>query len=84
MNKTEVFFENQRKIIIDNINRAKSSIMVAMELFTDNTLFDLLVKKAQEGVRVQLIISDDEINTTTGINYSILKEMRDFCSKKNA
>ncbi|MEI9810762.1 MAG: phospholipase D-like domain-containing protein [Bacteroidota bacterium] len=84
MNKTEVFFENHKKVITNHLSKAKSSILVAMAFFTDSHLFDLLVKKAQEGVKVQLIVRDDEINTMSGIDYGTLKNVKgDFCYNKD-
>lgn len=83
MPRTEVFLEGQRSVIVKQVTGAKSFILVAMAYFTDSSLFDLLVKKAREGVRVQLIVRDDEVNTMSGIDYAALKSINgDFCYNK--
>lgn len=84
MPKTEIFLDGQRAVIMKQLKEAKSLILVAMAYFTDEGLFNLLFKKAQEGLRVQLIVGDDEVNTMSGINYEILKTVNaDFCLRKN-
>lgn len=83
MASTEVFLEGQHGVIAKHIKNAKSVILVAVAYFTDSSLFDLLLKKAEEGVRVQLIVRDDEINVMSGINYEALKNFNgDFCFNK--
>ena len=72
MHTTEVYFEGQRDIISRHIRAARSFILVAMAWFTDKTLFELLLKKAQEGVQVLVLIHDDEINSTSDIPYTKL------------
>jgi phosphatidylserine/phosphatidylglycerophosphate/cardiolipin synthase-like enzyme len=69
MPQTEVYFEEQWAVIIKHLTKAKSFILVAMAWFTDESLFDLLLQRAQEGVQVLLLIHDDEINSTSGITY---------------
>ena len=84
MQRTEIFSEGQRAVIINQLNKAKSVVLVAMAYFTDARLFNLLMKKAQEGVKVHLIVRDDDINTTSGIEYEALKAAGgDFCYNKN-
>ncbi|SRR5258706_4639488 len=74
MHTTEVYFEGQREVISRHILAARSFILVAMAWFTDKTLFELLLKKAQEGVQVLVLIHDDEINTTSDIPYTKLND----------
>lgn len=84
MSKTEVFLEGQRAVIVGQLSKAKSLILVAVAYFTDENLFRILLKKAKEGVKVQLIVRDDEINIMSGIDYNSLKELNgDFCYNKN-
>jgi hypothetical protein len=70
--QTEVYFERQRAIISEHIESAKNFILVAMAWFTDKSLFEQLVNKATNGVQVQVLIHDDDINANAGIDYSSL------------
>jgi phosphatidylserine/phosphatidylglycerophosphate/cardiolipin synthase-like enzyme len=84
MNTTQVFLEGQRNVIISQLSKAKTLILVAMAYFTDEHLFRILLKKALEGVKVHLIVRDDEINIMSGIDYGSLKNVNgDFCYNKD-
>ena len=67
--EVKVAFENIQKNIIEEIRKAKYIIWVAVAWFTDEVLFDELIKKKEEGVNVQIIISDDEINRGSQLKY---------------
>ena len=41
-----------------------------MAWFTDKKILDKLLVKKQEGLNIQLIISDDEINHNSGLDYT--------------
>lgn len=62
------FAEIQRKIV-EQIELAKFTIWVAVAWFTDRELFNYLVTKKEQGVNVQLVIIDDDINRNSGLNY---------------
>lgn len=62
-------FENIQSQILKEIKRAKYLIWVAVAWFTDEEIFNVLKEKSLEGVNVQLIISDDEINRGSKLNY---------------
>ena len=70
--QTEAIFENIAERIQQEISNAKSSIYIAVAWFTNQTLFDELIKKAKEGCTIYLIISNDEINQNSSINYDQL------------
>jgi DNA polymerase III delta prime subunit len=72
MSLTTVHFENQREIISQQINNSKVSIIIAVAWFTDEILFNLLLKKAGEGIKIKVIIHDDEINSNSKINFEVL------------
>jgi phosphatidylserine/phosphatidylglycerophosphate/cardiolipin synthase-like enzyme len=80
MSKTEVFLEGQRAVIARHLNDAKSYILVAMAYFTDAGLFNMLIKKAQEGIRVQLIVRDEETNVLSEIDYENLNNLNGYFS----
>jgi hypothetical protein len=55
-------FEDIQNQIIEEIRKAKYTIWVAVAWFTDKKLFNELIKKSDEGLNVQVIIIDDDIN----------------------
>ncbi|MFM6017587.1 MAG: phospholipase D-like domain-containing protein [Dolichospermum sp.] len=67
------FNEEITKAIIEQIELAKFIIWVAVAWFTDRELFEKLLAKKNEGVNVQLIIIDDDINKNSGLRYEELE-----------
>ncbi len=65
----EVYFEKIEQEIIEAIDNAEFTIWVAVAWFTNQKLFNQLVAKKNQGVNVQLIILDDKINESSGLNY---------------
>ena len=70
--ETEAIFENIAERIQQEIISAESSIFIAVAWFTNQILFDELIIKAKKGCKVSLIISNDEINSNSSINYENL------------
>ncbi len=70
--QTEAVFENIGKRIEQEIGKAKRTIFIAVAWFTNQTLFNELVNKAKNGRTVQLIISNDQINNNSSINFDEL------------
>ena len=70
--QTEAIFENIANRIQQEIENAQHSIYVAVAWFTNYNLFNTLVAKASEGCRVLLIITDDEINRNSSIDFEKL------------
>ena len=68
--KTEAIFDNIAKRIEEQINLAEDKIFIAVAWFTNKNLFQALCKKASEGIKVKLVISDNEINRNSTINHS--------------
>lgn len=66
---SEVFFEELRQLLIDEVSKAKYVIWVAVAWFTDKTLYDLLKKKRVDGLSVQVLILEDEINNKSNLNF---------------
>lgn len=62
-------FEDIQNQIIEEIARAKYTIWVAVAWFTDQKLFEALVKKKKEGLNVQVIVNDDLINRKCGFRF---------------
>lgn len=57
-------FEDIKELLIRELSSAKYVIWVAVAWFTDRDLANLLYRKAKQGVNVQIVINDDEINST--------------------
>jgi hypothetical protein len=72
--QTQAYFSNIRDHIAKELSAATQSIYVAVAWFTDKRLFRILCDKASEGLTVQLIIMDDDITRTYGLNYEMLEQ----------
>jgi phosphatidylserine/phosphatidylglycerophosphate/cardiolipin synthase-like enzyme len=62
-------FEEIQKEIIEYIKSARFLIWVAVAWFTDKEIFDELVAKRKEGLNIQLIIMNDDINGNSNLPY---------------
>jgi len=81
---TEAIFEDIAKRIETELNKAQSSIIIAVAWFTNKNLFDTILKKSQEGCKVHLMISDDEINNNSQINYEFIEQYKSHFYKIGA
>lgn len=70
--QSEAVFENIADRIQLEISKANKSIYIAVAWFTNKNLFNELVKKAKEGCVISLIISNDEINQNSSIDFERL------------
>ncbi|NQX38834.1 PLD-like domain-containing protein [Pedobacter steynii] len=70
--ETHAYFTDIRVHILAELETAKVSIYVAVAWFTDARLFNVICKKATEGIDVQLIIVDDHINSSSSLRYEEL------------
>ena len=68
--RTKAIFDNIAEHLEEQIDLAENKIVVAVAWFTNKRLFDALCKKAADGVKVKLIIDDNEINRNSTINHS--------------
>ena len=69
---TQAYFEDIQHHIKKELNKATNSIYIAVAWFTDSELFDILCRKAEDGVSVELMLMDDDINRGSGIDYTRL------------
>jgi hypothetical protein len=67
--KSQAYFEKIHKHIENNLKASKTSIRIAVAWFTDTKLFDILCEKAKEGIHVELLIANHEINLESNIKY---------------
>lgn len=71
--ETEAVFDGIASRISAEVRKANKSIFIAVAWFTNNSLFQDLVTKANSGCEVSLIISDDDINRNAKIDFSTLE-----------
>jgi curved DNA-binding protein CbpA len=69
---TEAVFENIAVRIESEINKAEKSVIIAVAWFTNLNLFNVLLKKAGTGCQVSVMITDDEINNNSAIDFNRL------------
>lgn len=70
--QTEAVFENIAERIQHEIGKAQKSVFIAVAWFTNKNLFNELVNKARNGCTVSLIISNDNINLNSSIDFEQL------------
>jgi hypothetical protein len=70
--QNEAHFRDIQDRILAELNNSRVSIRLAMAWFTNDTLFNKLVEKNGEGIDVQLLIYNDEINRIHGVNITLL------------
>ena len=63
MINTQAYFSNIRDVILQEISLSEKSIIVAVAWFTDRNLFKALVEALNKGVKVEICIIHDDINT---------------------
>jgi len=69
--ETQAHFENIQSHILTTLETAEKQICVAVAWFTDKKILKMLEKKAEEGVKVELLLMDDEINRGDyGLDFS--------------
>lgn len=74
--QTEAIFENIADRICEEIISAKKSIYIAVAWFTNQNIFNLLLEKANKGCHVSLLISNDEINNSSRIDFNRLNTLK--------
>ena len=70
--QTEAIFDNIADRITWEIAHAKKSIYIAVAWFTNKKLFSELLLKARNGCEVTIIISNDDINLNSSIDFELL------------
>jgi phosphatidylserine/phosphatidylglycerophosphate/cardiolipin synthase-like enzyme len=70
--KTQAYFENIQQHIKTELLNADISIKIAIAWFTDAELFKNLCQRANDGIEVELILINDQINNNSGINFNLL------------
>lgn len=63
-------FNNIEKQVLDALDKAKVSIRVAMAWFTNEKIKDKLIEKKNEGVDIDIIVYNDNVNQKHGVDLS--------------
>ncbi len=66
--KTDAYFDNIEKQVINDLKAARVSILVAMAWFTNQRIADVLVEKYKEGLDVRVVSFDDHVNAKFGVD----------------
>jgi phosphatidylserine/phosphatidylglycerophosphate/cardiolipin synthase-like enzyme len=70
----EAHFSDIQQKISEELNKAKYNVFVAVAWITDKSLWQILEKKAEDGVTVQVILVPDDINKHNNTDFdSFLK-----------
>ena len=69
------YFENIREKLIQEIRKAEFDIYVAVAWFTDKELWNVLAEKAQNGLIIQVVLVQDEVNLGTGLDFDELTKL---------
>ncbi|MDR1719929.1 MAG: phospholipase D-like domain-containing protein, partial [Dysgonamonadaceae bacterium] len=66
----KAYFDNIRHIILEELDTATDKIIIAVYWFTNQTLFQKIMAKVADGIKVELIIHNDYINNReSGLNF---------------
>ncbi|MDP1813706.1 MAG: phospholipase D-like domain-containing protein [Leadbetterella sp.] len=70
-------FKNLKKVLLSEIETAEKSLFVAVAWFTDQDILNLLIAKRKQGLKVVLVISNDDNNfiRTYSLNFETFKEV---------
>jgi phosphatidylserine/phosphatidylglycerophosphate/cardiolipin synthase-like enzyme len=70
--QNEAHFQDIQDRILIALDNARVSIWLAMAWFTNVTLFNKLVEKSGQGIGVELVIFNDGVNRTHGVDFAQL------------
>jgi tetratricopeptide (TPR) repeat protein len=73
---TKLFHKGIAKKVLTNLVNAKTEVKIAVEWFTNPIFFKTLIKLNENGVKIELIVSDDSMNfTNPKINFQKLIDL---------
>ena len=73
--KTHAYLENIQAEIIEVLQTAQHHIRIAVAWFTDYELFEILLSKAQKGVKIELLLANNFINHESSIDFQQLSRL---------
>ena len=71
--ETRAYFKDIQSHLIGELESARSEIVIAVPWFTDRKLFDLICRQSRKGIRVQVLLMQDEINRSGRIPFQLLE-----------
>lgn len=80
--KKEVYFNNIRKEILNNLNQCESEILIAVAWFTDKLIIDKLNSLIKQGIKVEIIIYDNHVNKKELFKELYYSNAKIYLSKK--
>ena len=69
-----------RMELLEVLDKATSKIYIAMYCFTDDEVFDKLLELKDRGVRIELLVYEDDINKNSGLDFNKLNDGKSFFS----
>ncbi|MEN8927420.1 MAG: phospholipase D-like domain-containing protein [Flavobacteriales bacterium] len=73
---TKLFHKNLAKKVLTNLANSKNEVKIAVEFLTNPLFFRTLLKLSEEGVKIELIVSDDKMNfTNPKVNFQKLIDL---------
>lgn len=76
---TRSYFTNIKQVILPLLNNATESVIVCMAWLTDPDLMSMLIKKLEEGLRVEICLLEHKSNRKSNNVYKTkIKELEDY------
>jgi len=73
---TKLFHKGIAKKVLTNLANSKTDVKIAVEWFTNPVFYKTLIKLNENGVKIELIVSDDKMNFThPKINFQKLIDL---------
>ena len=63
------YFSSIKQHIFESFEKASKSIDIAVAWFTNEELYNLLLRKIEEGVSARLVLINDDINNKSGLDF---------------
>ena len=63
------YFSSIRQTLVNAMTHATESIDIAVAWFTNEELFEVLLRKLGDGIRVRLVLINDDINHGGGLDF---------------
>ena len=71
----QTYFHDIHSIVLNRLRLATHRIDAAIAWFTDQTIFDVLIERLENGVEVTLVLYDDAINKNTQFDWPKFKSV---------
>lgn len=69
------YFSSIREALLEAFKGAKSSIDIAIAWFTNEQLFNMVISRLESGVKVRLVMINDDINHCSGLDLQHFIDM---------